>query len=550
MMRLSLAALLVVPLFASAQTPEIQQDVDARLHALRTAAPLIASAPAARIAMDEAAVAALTAQIDKHLVTFWAQNNIRPAARADDAEFLRRVSLDLIGRIPSIQEVRQFQADANPRKRERKVADLLNQPAFLRHYASVLRQQWVPQTIDNQQLQRVGVDFENWLRGRLKDQRGLDTIVRDVLTAPTLFARNAEGLIDQAELNRTAYGFNQANEFKPENVAASASRLFLGIKMECAQCHDHPCAAISRDQFWETAAFFAELQPVVANLNDVKLKREIRIVDNDPKKVKTVQAQFFDETQPVWKEGVSPRAVFVDWLVSPSNRYFARNAVQRTWADFFGLGFIDPIDEPGLENPELIPALLDDMSHAFAANGYDQRFLIRAIVRSRAYQLTSRQTDIAQANPRHFARMNVKALTPEQLYDSLAQATGFKQGNSDNPDGSRRDFLLKFNNTGKITERQTSILQALTMMNGRLVADQTSLERSQFLAGIADAPFLDAEAQVEIMFLASLSRQPTADESSRFSSHVQRNTTAADRKKALTDVFWALLNSTEFILNH
>ncbi|MCE9530398.1 MAG: DUF1549 and DUF1553 domain-containing protein [Planctomycetes bacterium] len=547
---LAILALTAIASMATAQTPEI----DAQLRDLRTAAPLALPGPAATTAVEEISINLLASKIDRHLEAFWAKNKITPTEPATDAEFLRRLTLDLGGRIPSIQEIRQFTPSNDPKKREKKVAELLTKNAYLNHFSTVLRQQWVPQTLDNPQLQFVGTQFEGWLRGRLRDNVGMDQIVREVLTAPTLFNR---GRINNApvDVNNTGFGFNQANEFKPENVAASASRLFMGIKMECAQCHDHPFAPISREQFWETAAFFAELQPAIANSTEVKLKREIKIQDPDPKKVKTVEAKFFDDSVPNWKDGVSPREVFVNWLVARDNKYFARNAVQRMWAHFLGLGFIDPIDEPGLENPDLIPDLVKELTKEFADSKYDIRFLIKAITRTKVYQLSSRQTDPSQANPRHFARMNVKALSAEQLFDSLALATGFMETNTNLQqrqfnNGPRREFLTKFASTEKMTERQTSILQALTLMNGKFLSDQTSVERSQFLAGIADAPFMDAPAKVEALFLATLSRTPSASEAERFGGYVTRGGTENNEKKALADVFWALLNSSEFILNH
>jgi hypothetical protein len=151
--------------------------------------------------------------------------------------------------------------------------------------------------------------------------------------------------------------------------------------------------------------------------------------------------------------------------------------------------------------------------------------------------------------------MNVKALSAEQLFDSLAQATGYSEPNNGPqrrqfPSGTRRDFMTKFASTEKITERQTSILQALTLMNGKFINDQTNLERSQFLAGIADAPFMDVDGKIEALFLASLSRFPSPEETSKFGSYVQRGGADNDGKKALADVFWALLNSSEFVLNH
>lgn len=547
-------ALLLFASVSQAQTLEMQDEIDAQLRALRTAAPAILPGPAASTAIEEAAADALAAKIDKHLTTFWAKNKIKPSELTDDAEFLRRIHLDLVGRIPSVAEVRVFLSNADPRKREKKIAELLNKTGFFNHFATVLRQQWVPQTIDNPNFQGIGTQFETWLRGHLRKNTGLDQMVREILTAPTLFNRGRP-MGQPVDINNSAFGFNQVNEFKPENVAAAVSRLFMGVKMECAQCHDHPFAVITREQFWETAAFFADLQPTVANATDVKLKREIKIQDVDPKKAVTVQARFFDDTEPAWKDDVSPRSTFADWLLAANNPYFARISVQRMWAHFFGMGLIDPIDEPGDENPELIPEIVEDLTRAFVESKYDNRFLIKVITRTRAYQLTSRQTDQSQATNRHFARMNVKALSAEQLFDSLSQATGFTEQFQDPqrrqfPGNIRREFLTKFASTERSVERQMSILQALTLMNGSFINVQTNVERSNFLAAIADAPFLDVYGKIDAMFMATLSRPATSLEMQRFANHVVNGGTEKDEKKALADVYWALLNSSEFFLNH
>lgn len=539
---------------ATAQTPEMIAEVEALLSGLRTAGPAILPGPAVVVAREEAAISNLVARIDKNLGTFWARNKIKPSEPADDTEFLRRVSLDLVGRIPSVAEVRQFLSDGDPKKREKKVAELLNKSGFFNHFSTVLRQQWVPQTIDNPNFQFVGVQFETWLRDKLRKNAGMDQLVREILTAPTLFNRNQPGAVP-VNVNNSAFGFNQVNEFKPENVASAVSRLFMGVKMECAQCHDHPFATISREQFWETAAFFADLQPTIANTSDMKLKREIKIQDDDIKKRKTVQARFFDDTEPKWKDDVSPRATFADWLLAPTNPYFARITSQRIWAHFFGLGFIDPVDEPGDENPPLIPEVVEDLAKAYADSKFDNRFLIKVITRTRAYQLSSRQTDPSQVSNRHFARMNVKAMSAEQLFDSLSQATGFSDRAQDPqqrrfPGSTRGDFLAKFASTERSVERQMSILQALTLMNGKFLGDQTSVERSNFLGAIADAPFLDVYGKIDALFMATLSRPATSSEMQRFATHVSNGGTDMNEKKALADVFWALLNTSEFILNH
>lgn len=509
-------------------------------------------APMPRDVSPDRGVNEIVQKINQHFDDFWARNSITPAPIADDAEFLRRLSLDLIGRIPTASEARSFIENKDPDKRTKKIEELLGKSGYLNHFASVYRQLWVPQTLDNPQLQFAGPQFENWVHNRLKENTSMDKIVREILTTRTLFTgRGAQAFApNQAD---SPFLFLQANEFKPENVAAQASRLFMGVKIECAQCHNHPFASYTKEQFWEQAAFFAEVQPAIANASDMKAKREIRIPD--PNKSIIVPARYFDDGQePRWDSSKSPREIFADWLTSPKNPYFAKNLVNRTWAHFLGLGIIEPIDEPSEDNPPVIPELLEDFSKAFIDSGYDLRFLIRAITRSKVYQLTSRQTDASQSHAKQFARMNVKALSGEQLFDSLATATAYIDPTPLNQRqfnfGVRREFITKFASAEKATEKQTSILQALTLMNGRFVNDQTSLERSQFLAGVIDAPFLDSKGKVEVLYLATFSRMPTAEEYEKFTSYVDRGGVSGDKKKALTDVFWSLLNSSEFMLNH
>lgn len=506
--------------------------------------------PAPREVSPNAALDELVRQIDRHVEAFWKANEVTPAPLADDAEFLRRLSLDLVGRIPTGAEARAFIDSTDPNKRAKKIDELLARPGYLNHFSAVLRQTWIPQANEDPQFIFLGGQFETWIRNRLRDNVSMDKVVRELLTVPTLFAnRRMQPALPNG--NDTPFAFVQVNEFKPENVAAAASRLFMGVKIECAQCHNHPHASYKREQFWEQAAFFAEVQPVIANLSDPKLKREIKIPDTPT----TVQAKFFDDRKdPAWAGGKSARDVFVDWLTSPKNPYFARNMANRAWAHFLGFGIVDPIDEPADDNPATIPALLDDLANAFTASGYDSKLLLRAIPRSKAYQLTSRQTHGSQADPRRLGKMTVKALTGEQLFDSLGLATGYYDPTPQEQRrfnfGPRNEFLTKFGSAEKVTEKQTSILQALTLMNGRFVNDATSLDRSQFLAGVIDAPFWDAKSRVEVLFLASLSRKPTPTELEKFASYVDRGGTTGQSKKAVADVFWALLNSSEFVLNH
>ena len=506
--------------------------------------------PVPRHLGSDAALDALVRKIDRHLEAFWTSNDVTPAPIADDAEFFRRLSLDVVGRIPTAAEARAFAESRDPDKRRKKIDELFARPGYVNHFATVLRQTWIPQVVENPQFAFFGPQFETWLRNRLRDNDPVDKVVRELLTVPTLFANRRQPQPIGVGPD-SPFAFMRVNEFKPENVAAAATRLFMGVKIECAQCHNHPHAPYKREQFWEQAAFFAEVQPTVANLSDAKYKREIKI----PESPAVVTAKFFDDRRdPNWAGTKSPREVFVDWLTAPANPYFARNMANRAWAHFLGTGLVDPIDEPADDNPPAIPEVLDELARAFTASGYDMKFLLRAVARSKAYQLTSRQTHASQADPRRFARVSVKALSGEQLFDSLGLATGYHDPTpeQDRPFAftSRRDFIAKFGSVEKVTEKQTSILQALTLMNGRFVNDQTSLDRSQFLAGVVDAPFWDAGARVDVLFLATLSRKPTPAEREKFASYVDRGGANGDAKKAIADVFWALLNSSEFVLNH
>jgi hypothetical protein len=512
----------------------------------------------------DALVRQLAAKIDAHLAADWRSRGVTPAPAADDGEYVRRVYLDLAGRIPKVAEARAFLADRSPDKRNRLVEKLLTTPAHATHYATLTRADWLPANMNDFRAFQSGNQFEDWLRREYAANTPLDKIARKVLTAAVQVGqRGRVQFDDRTPANRDEValgGFYQANDVKPENLAATASRVFLGVKLECAQCHDHPFATYTRDQFWQFAAFFGEFtplsptspsfvgpQPPQYDLNRLTI----------PNTAKTIVAQFFDGTTPDWSPDRTPRQELAEWLTRASNPYFARNQANRLWARLVGVGIVEPIDEPGDQNPPSHPALLDDLSAGLVAGGFDQRVLIRAIAASRAYGLSSKQTDPSQADPRRFAKASLKGLTGNQIYDSFLAATGKTDRDPRTPnfgdnraEVGRAAFRNVFPIPAKPTESETSILQALMMMNGRPVAEQTSLASSQVLAAVADAPFLDTGEKVDALFLAALTRKPTAEERDKFATYVDRGGASKDKGKALADVFWVLLNSTEFLFNH
>jgi hypothetical protein len=292
---------------------------------------------------------------------------------------------------------------------------------------------------------------------------------------------------------------------------------------------------------------------VVGQIRENETPREIVIAGT----TRVAPAMLLGSEKPKWRRGASGREVLADWITNPENPYFARAAVNRAWARFFGVGLVEPVDDMGDENPSPHPELLDRLAREFRDHGYDLKYLIRAITASRPYGLTS-AVGRSELAPAHlFAAMPLRSLSPDQLFDSLAQATGFRDGAAGmnaNPvgnGGARDQFLELFaNRDEKPTEGQTSILQALNLMNGALIASATSPATGDTLAAVSEAPFLDTPGKVESLYLAALTRRPRPDEAAAMAAYLGRAKTDDDRSKALGDVFWALLNSPEFRFNH
>jgi hypothetical protein len=330
--------------------------------------------------------------------------------------------------------------------------------------------------------------------------------------------------------------------------------LFLGVRLECAQCHNHPFASWTREQFWSYAAFFAGLQRESDNagvIREVFDRRDIKI----PGSLVSAEARFLDATQPRWKYNVGARNTLAQWLTAAENPFFARATVNRLWAHFFGPGLVEPVDDFRPDNPPSHPELLDELARQFVAHRFDLRYLMRSITASRVYQLTSAAPTLASASPRLFAHMALKGLTPEQLFDSLVVATGYRQPASpkqaDQPStDARAEFLARFGGGQPRTEMQRSIPQALMLMNGRFIADATRLTSGTVLASIVNDRSLNTAGKVEALYLATLSRKPTRREARLFVKYVDEDSPDRDAKTALADVFWALLNSAEFSLNH
>jgi hypothetical protein len=512
-----------------------------------------ASPPAPSAARREAQV--LTERIDRFLSASWAEAKIQPAPAADDAEYLRRVDLDLVGKIPTASEASDFLDDPRPEKRALRVDALLESSAYLTRATEIYRAMLLPEAETDAQVRQVAPTFEAWLRKCVSDNVGYDRIVREVLTVRLGGRGRPGGNALDPRAPSSPLAFYVAKDGKPENLAAGAARVFLGLRLECAQCHNHPFARWKREEFWGLAAFFAGVSKqgrddVLGSIREDTRLRELAI----PGTSRIIQATLLDAERPETRVRSSGRDVLANWITGADNPYFARAAVNRVWARFFGIGLVDPVDDMGAENPPAHPELLDELARQFVAHGFDLKYLIRAITATRAYGLTSAVGRSELAPPSFFAAMPVRTLSPGQLFDTIAQATGYRDGigrTMEMGESPRGRFLELFaNRDEKPTEGQTSILQALMMMNGPIVSAATSLEQGDTLAAVAESPFLDTPVRIETLYLAALTRRPRPDELAMLAPYVDRGGPAGDRTKALADVFWALLNSPEFRFNH
>ncbi|HET6328202.1 MAG TPA: DUF1549 and DUF1553 domain-containing protein [Planctomycetaceae bacterium] len=509
----------------------------------------------------------VAAAIDRHIAARWTEENVPPAPAADDAEFLRRTYLNIVGRIPTASEAQLFLDESGTAKRSRLVEDLLASAAYPTHLADMLRSVIVPEVNADPALLQQSERFERWLRTRLAENAGYDRIVTELLT--------------QGPRSADAQFYYLAKGNKPENLAAGVSRVFLGVRIECAQCHNHPFAKWHREQFWQLAAFFAGVEPESGSMMVDRERVELPI----PGTGKKVVARFLDGEDPAWKTvRRQPRTVLAEWITGPRNPYFARAAANRIWAQLMGTGLVDPVDDFDESNPPSHPEILDLLADEFAHHKYDVRFLIRAICASHTYQLSSAQTDPRQANRRLFARAPIKGLTPTELAASLSLAIGEPEETGPmqpgfalpDPNSSRLKPLvmeLFKNENADPVDSETTILQALALMNSSVMDASTAPGRGNTLAALLDAPFLDTAGRVETLYLCTLSRRPTAAESTRLIDYVEhggahtaskpklgnvfqqmittdRSKTRSDHEIALGDVFWALLNSSEFLTNH
>jgi hypothetical protein len=393
----------------------------------------------------------------------------------------------------------------------------------------------------------MGPQLDPWLARQFSENVPYDEFARKLLLAPAAGPMNLGGRQTAAPNPDAAAGiFQQAVGAQPENLASAYVRVFLGVRIHCAQCHDHPMADWTQNDFWGIAAFFAggntkQSSPIPAPT-----------IKPDTEEV-TYTAKLLWTAEPL-KEipaDKSPAELLADWMISPENPNFAATAVNRVWQYLCGRGLVGSVEDLDRVTPEE-RKILDELAKLFIESGYDVHWLMTGICKSKVYQQAVAPS--AAGEGEGFVHRPLKALMPEQVFDSLEQALSLPVAKVDNGprfNGERDQFVARMNESAAETpaDFKGGIPQALMLMNGKLTADATSLETSRTLRAVVEAPFLANDAKIETLYLAALTRQPTTEETAYLRRYLESKETEEARKQAYAEILWGLLNSPEFVLS-
>jgi len=468
--------------------------------------------------------AELAAWIDVRLEATWRAKGLAVRDVASDEVFLRRAYLELTGTIPSVSETRDFLDSTSITKRELLIANLLDDKRFAEHFARLWARTLAPAG-------NTRGPFEAWLRAEFRKNTPFDQLARSVLTAKG----------DATAPGPAGFYFAVGNT--PERVTEAVGRGLLGVRLGCAQCHNHPFASWTQKDFWGLAAFFAGASTAPGRVTDAPLTK-IR----QPESTKEYEAKFLEGPEPNFAANSSPRAVLANWLATSENQYFSANVVNRVWQDLCGTGLVSTIDDLDTIDADERKQILDELAAKFAANGFNLRWLIEGICLSKAYQRASIANVITGS-----AQRPVRTLSPDQVFAALDQALGLKKGRGLSPRYTPEGQILKARlEEGRgltPTDFKAGIPQALLLMNGSIVTEATTLEDSMTLRAVLDAPFLKDAEKLDTLFLAAYSRLPRTDERERLLKVVRaKPDDIKAQRQAHANIFWALLNSPEFIL--
>ena len=490
------------------------------------------------------AAAALTKIIDQEIAKRIKSEKVTAAGLCSDEEFIRRASLDLIGTIPTSDRVAAFLASKDADKRAKLVDELLADSRFGKYLAETWTIHMVPRESNNRALKQK--PLEDWMADNFNKNTPLNKVVYDLVTA-------------SGEIDKNPAGIYFVGNPTVDKITDNVTRMFLGVQLQCAQCHNHPFTDWKQTEYWAMAAFFMKTRVNGTPQNAAKKGIVLAVAETTktpnkknalPESAKFVPAKFLQGETPTIKT-LEMRPTLGKWMTSADNKFFARAMVNRFWYQTMGRGLVNPVDDMHDDNAATHPELLATMTEQFKLNGFDIKFLLRAICNSEVYQRSSAtKEDVASLDPDLYSRREMRVLMPEQLYDSLTTVLGATSGKEERnkaakkgPQTPRDGFIAFFRvDDANPLEYQNGIPQALRMMNSPFT------NKSEVIAAnMTKSAKTPAEA-IEQIYLVALSRRPTAAETQRLTAYVNRpgNTPRA----AYGDILWALLNSSEFVLNH
>jgi hypothetical protein len=473
---------------------------------------------------------------------------LNPSPLCTDEEFLRRVSIDLVGLLPSLEEYQAFMEDQDPRKREKKIDELLGRKEFAELWVSKWAEWLMMRSGGNNQIAEKSIFlYYQWLVDQIAKNVPMDQMVRDIIAS-------TGGTFSEPQTNFYEIERDQLK------VAENVAQIFMGMRIQCAQCHNHPFDRWTQDDYYDFAAFFSQIgrkrgedvrEQIVFNRGGGEVKHPVTGKNAVPK--------FLGGAQPD-VAGKDRREVLANWLASPENPFFARNFANRIWHHFFGVGIVEPFDDVRISNPASNPELLEALAKKFTEYNYDFKKLVRDICVSKTYQRSTQRNESNLTDERNFAHQTVRRIKAESMLDIISEVTQTKDDFAKLAPGARAVqiadgstttyFLQTFGRATRETacscevRMEPTLSQALHLMNGDVV--NSKMAQGGVLKKLK-AEKLTPQQIVDRLYVTCLTRHPTQAEKDSLAPLFREG---ANVDQGLEDVYWALLNSREFLFNH
>jgi Protein of unknown function (DUF1553)/Protein of unknown function (DUF1549) len=491
--------------------------------------------------------------IDKLAAEKWKKLGLLPSPVCDDATFLRRVTIDLCGRLPTSEEARAFLADTSGDKRTKAIDRLLDSPDypafFAMRWGSILRNSNLAGS------DKAAYAFHNWIKDNVARNRPYDEFVRGIIAA-------AGEWQDSPAIN----WYWQSRDDQLHQVTADTAQVFLGTRLQCARCHHHPYEKWSQDDYYGLAGFFTRLgRKSFGEPPPYYASGTVTTGERNPLTGQVPEPKYLGGDVAKFTPEEDPRHALVDWMAKPENPLFAKALVNRMWGHFLGRGLVQEVDDLRETNPPSNPELLDALAKDFLDHKFDVKHIIRTIVNSKVYQLASEPMDANKNDRQNFARFYARRMIAEVLLDSLDQATGSKTRFSNVASTARAIdlphenfgsyFLDTFDRPRRVTSCECERSSGGTLAQVLLLANSDEIENKIGSGEGKIAKLLkDKKTDKEIideLYLGALSRFPTAEEQTTLLKFLEPFAAKPpERQQAMEDILWTVLNAKEFIFTH